>query len=85
MEIEPLAKIAIHNSDFYYRWDIDVACAHRCLKLEKAGEKEKKRNPEKMGKNGEGFDVGGESLVMLHEFSRNFEKFESTMKEDGTL
>lgn len=38
-----------------------------------------------MAKNGEGFDVGGESLAMLHEFSRNFEKFESTMKEDGTL
>jgi len=35
-----------------------------------------------MAKNGEGFDGGGESMAMLHEFSRNYEKFESTMKED---
>jgi hypothetical protein len=38
-----------------------------------------------MAKNGEGFDGGGESLAMLHEFSRNYEKFESTIKEDETF
>jgi hypothetical protein len=38
-----------------------------------------------MAKNGEGFDGGGESMAMLHEFSRNYEKFESTMKEDDII
>ena len=38
-----------------------------------------------MAKNGEGLDGGGESMAMLHEFSRNYEKFESTMKEDDII
>ena len=38
-----------------------------------------------MAKNGEGFDGGGESLAMLHEFSRTLEKFESSNKEDDTM